>query len=127
VRGDRWVPARSQLARDRAAKGRAARARLTVETGLDPTQTPDARARRSRALVAERALRDAWDAEHAGETHDAYAFGREVLPGLADVSLGAIAVATGMSVSAASRIRRGMLQPHPRHWDALRALVRHET
>jgi len=125
--GDCWIPVRSQFAHHRAAKGRAGRARTTKDTGVDPTQTVKARAQRSSSLVAERTLRDAWDAQHAGEPHDANGFAAEVLPGLAAVPLGAIVAATGMSVSAASRIRRGLLQPHPRHWDLLRALVLHET
>lgn len=45
-----------------------------------------------------------------------------VSAGLAGVPLARIAEAMGVSVTAASRVRRGLLVPHVRHWEALRAL-----
>jgi len=38
-------------------------------------------------------------------------------------SLKEIGKATGLSLAACSRIRAGVKVPHPRHWDALLALV----
>ena len=38
-------------------------------------------------------------------------------------SLKEIAAATRLSLAACSRIRAGAQMPHPRHWDALLALV----
>jgi hypothetical protein len=50
-------------------------------------------------------------------------FYEEVLPHLAEVPLSKLERATGLSNSACSRIRRGKMTPHPRHWDALAALA----
>lgn len=46
-------------------------------------------------------------------------FAEEVLPMLLEVSLDAMAQATGLSKGYCSFIRRGIKTPHPRHWDAL--------
>ncbi len=56
--------------------------------------------------------------------HDPAWFTREVLPGLQGLSLTTIARATGMSTSAASRVRSGKKVPHPRHWEGLAEVVR---
>ena len=50
-------------------------------------------------------------------------FKREIEPKLDAFSLKEIAAATGLSLAACSRIRAGARAPHPRHWEALRALV----
>jgi CRISPR-associated endonuclease Cas1 len=118
-----WVPERLRLATERAAKGRDSRTRVREATGRDPTQSERARGARSASLRRERAARDDWDREHHGATFDAAAFAREMLPRLAQVPLSRIVDATGLSVSAASRVRRGLLRPHPRHWDRLRQLT----
>ena len=47
----------------------------------------------------------------------------DVLPALASVSLGQMQRATGLSNSSCSRIRAGLMTPHPRHWDTLHGLV----
>jgi hypothetical protein len=39
-------------------------------------------------------------------------------------SLKEIGKATGLSLAACSRIREGAKVPHPRHWDALLAMVK---
>ena len=117
-----WVMERERLAVERAAKGREAR-RLAIAAGSDPTQTDAAREARREGLRRERAERDRWDAEHLGEVFDREAFTREIVPGLSGVPLSVIVTATGVGDSAASRIRRGMLVPHARHWAALTALV----
>ncbi len=118
-----WVPERVRLGAQRAAKGRQSRARTREVTGRDPTQSEQARAARSAGLRRERAARDDWDREHHGATFDAATFSREVLPHLAHVPLSRIVDLTGLSLSAASRVRRGVLSPHPRHWDCLRRLA----
>jgi len=118
-----WVPERARLAIERAATGRESRTRVREATGHDPTQSERARGARSASLRRERAARDDWDREHHGVTFDAAAFAREVLPRLAHVPLSRIVDATGLSLSAASRVRRGLLSPHPRHWDCLRRLA----
>ena len=50
-------------------------------------------------------------------------FTRDVLPAPSAASLTTIARATGMSTSAASRVRSDQRVPHPRHWEPLAELV----
>jgi len=90
-------------------------------TGTLPTHTGDAKARRQMANAAQRARQREWDVAHKGEKFDPEWFIASVMPGLATVSLPAIAKATGMSTTAAGKVRAGRL-PHPRHWEALRAI-----
>jgi hypothetical protein len=59
-----------------------------------------------------------------GETFDPEWFRENVLPGLSTLSLTTIAKATGMSATAAAKVRSGMLVPHPRHWEAMAAISR---
>ena len=92
---------------------------LVGSAGVRPTHTPEARTRRQEANRTRRAEQAAWEAEHVRETFDPEWFRANVLPGLAGVSLPAIAKATGMSTSAASKVRAGRRVPHPRHWGAL--------
>ena len=96
---------------------------LEVRTGMRPTHTPEAKAARRIGNIDQRAVQGAWEAEHAGEVHDPAWFAAEVLPGLQGVSLIAIAKATGMSTSSASKVRAGRRVPHPRHWEALGAIT----
>jgi CRISPR-associated endonuclease Cas1 len=51
-------------------------------------------------------------------------FRREILPGLSRTTLSQLVEATGLSEPYCSRIRRGLVVPHPRHWPALDALAR---
>ncbi len=97
--------------------GPAALAQLRTE-GADPTATPEARARRSASRKEVWRLDREWDESHP-ERPDPEAFVREILPGLAGVSITAMAVATGLSESNCSLIRRGRIVPHPRHWSGL--------
>ncbi len=50
-------------------------------------------------------------------------FQREILPLLATYSLADIEKATGLSNATASRLKRGLQVPNPRHWAALATLV----
>ncbi len=92
-------------------------------SGTGPAHTPEARARRQAANRARRAEQAVWEADHAGETFDPEWFCENVLPGLVGLSLPAIAKATGMPTSAASKVRAGRRVPHPRHWEALSNLA----
>ena len=62
-----------------------------------------------------------WETEHP-KALDPDFFAREIRPQLADVTLAAIVRATGLSQPYCAMIRRGERVPHPRHWEALRAL-----
>jgi hypothetical protein len=87
------------------------------------THTDEAQARRRVANGEEQLARLAWDAQHGEETHDPGWYLANVLPGLAGVTLTAIAKATGMSTSNAAKVRSGKRVPHPRHWDGLKVLA----
>ena len=50
-------------------------------------------------------------------------FKQKILPDLANVSLGALTRATGLSKRYVWLIRQGGYVPHPRHWEALSQLA----
>ena len=89
--------------------------------GRDPISRPEAKKRVGQANTRRREEAATRDAAHARP--DAEIFRREILPGLAKVSLGALMRATGLSKRYVWLIRRGGYVPHPRHWEALRALA----
>jgi hypothetical protein len=62
-----------------------------------------------------------WAREHPEQRDEAW-FKREIAPRLDAFSLKKIGKATGLSLTACSRIRAGARVPHPRHWEALRKL-----
>ncbi len=66
-----------------------------------------------------------WAREHPGQRDEAW-FKREIAPRLDAFSLGEIAAATGLSLAACSRTRAGGRVPHPRHCEALLALLESE-
>jgi hypothetical protein len=117
-----WPIRRAKQVRNRAANGVAALAAARAN-GTDPTNTPEARIKRQRSLVGERAARDAWDRGHPEARADHEHYRHTIAPGLRNVPLRQISQATGVSISAASRIRNGTLTPHLRHWDALEHLA----
>ena len=84
---------------------------------------PETSVRRSQANADAKLEQQRWEAEHQGETFDREWFSSVVVPGLQGVSLTTIAKATGMSTSAASKVRAGKRVPHPRHWEGLVALM----
>lgn len=96
-------------------------AEFTGSTGIRPTHTPSAQKRRQETNARRRAEQAAWESAHGDS--DPEWFQLVVLPGLAGFTLGAIATATGMSTSAASKVRGGRRVPHPRHWESLASLV----
>lgn len=97
---------------------------FTHHTGTRPTHSGEATARRQGGNTNQRAQQDAWDRTHRGEIYDPEWFEAKVLPQLSTVTLTTIAAATGMSTSAASKIRAGRRVPHPRHWEALATLAK---
>lgn len=113
-----WPVSRNATLANRNAKAAAKRTALAA-AGKDPSNTPEARAKRREALIAERAARAAWEAANPDFIADREVYRTEIASGIATASVRRIAQATGLSSSAASKIRRGLLMPHPRHWDAL--------
>ena len=85
--------------------------------------SPSERVKRSEQNAAARLEQQTWEMDHSGETFDREWFIAEVLPGLQGVTLTEIAKATGMSTSAASKVRAGKRVPHPRHWGRLSNLA----
>ncbi len=119
-----WPDRREALARSRALVGIAEIARRRAD-GDDPTQTPSARDKRSKSLVAQRAQQRAWDDD--GQCVNGLSYESEIQPGLSALPLSVLRAATGLSLSACSRIRSGRLRPHQRHWQALATVVEPPT
>jgi CRISPR associated protein Cas1 len=61
--------------------------------------------------------------DQGGGRRDPELFQKEILPHLREVPLSELMEATGLSEPYCSRIRRGRVVPHVRHWQVLMALV----
>jgi CRISPR-associated endonuclease Cas1 len=120
-----WTVTRAALNEQRVQNSKVALARARAE-GRDPAQTTEARMKRHESLIAAKAAERDWDAVGDHPVISEQQFYEEVLPRLAEVPLSKIERATGLSNSACSRIRRGRMTPHPRHWDALTGLAKSE-
>ncbi len=116
-----WPITRRQIALDRATAANQALASLRA-LGNDPTNSPAAATKRSATLSKRKREELSWtpSAEELNLTTDWYR--QHVLRSLADVPLSVIRDATGLSISACSRIRRDKLFPHRRHWLNLAAI-----
>ncbi len=113
-----WPVTRAKLAADRATAGNATLAAMRAR-GEDPTNTPDAAAKRSASLSRRKAEELRWRPGRAGGEWTVERYETELLPALTQLPLSALQQATGLSVSACSRIRSGKLTPHRRHWEEL--------
>jgi CRISPR associated protein Cas1 len=114
-----WPVTRNRLASERASKGVAARAARRAAGDPDPTTTAHAALKRSAALSSAKATETAWRRTNPDVVADPLVWTTTILPRLADVPLSRIQQATGLSVSACSKMRSGKLTPHVRHWAAL--------
>jgi len=103
-------------------EGRAAAEATRAVTGTLPSHDSEAQARRRESNRRERLSRLSWEDEHRA-TRDTHWYLSSIAPRLSAVSLRAISSATGVSLSAASKFRRGIHVPAPRHWGALAVLV----
>jgi len=117
-----WPVTRNAHAQLRTEASHAARAAAIAE-GRDPTQTTAARAKRRDSLLAAKAAEATWTANALVSPITEQELRDRVLPALSAVSLTLMQQATGLSNSSCSRIRRGLMSPHPRHWQALADLV----
>jgi CRISPR-associated endonuclease Cas1 len=99
------------------AAGAAAIERAVAE-GRHVSSNAAAKAKLGRANAARIAQAIAWNREHR-DTADPEGFRREILPSLLDVPLRRLMAATGLSNAYCSQIRRGLVTPHPRHWEGL--------
>ena len=117
-----WPATRNAHAQLRNTASQAARA-VAIAEGRDPTQTAEARIKRRHSLFAAKAAEATWTANALVSPVTEQQLREHVLPGLQAVELKLMQQATGLSNSACSRIRRGLMTPHPRHWQALAALT----
>ncbi|HVR48071.1 MAG TPA: hypothetical protein VMT95_15680 [Candidatus Binatia bacterium] len=103
----------------------AARKALAAQAaaGNDPRRSAVVNQARSEAIAEGHRRNRSWAREHPGQRDEVW-FKREIAPKLDTFALSEIAEATGLSLAACSRIRAGSRPPHPRHWDALLALVK---
>jgi len=117
-----WPVSRNAQATLRYQAGLAQREAARA-AGRDPSQSPQAREKRKRTLVARHADEAAWAANGTPSTLTREELTTSVLPRLKDIGLRQIQEATGLSTAGCSMIRSGKRTPHPRHWAALAALV----
>jgi hypothetical protein len=94
-----------------------------AETGVFPPHTEEAQARRRVANGRRQLARLAWEADHGGASPDVEWYSEQIAPKLPGLSLTEIAGALGVSTSSASKFRRGLRVPAPRHWAMLAALT----
>ncbi len=110
-----------------AADGAKQRARdlLTVrdETGQrDGRSSTIRRTAQARQAKGQSAEARAWEEANGGRP-SASIFTREIAPQLRSIAIERLATATGLSRGSCSAVRRGVLVPHPRHWEHFRAVV----
>jgi len=117
-----WPVTRNAHAQMRTAASHTARATAIAE-GRDPTQTSTARSKRRHSLLAAKAAEAAWASSGATCPVTEQQLHEVVLPALREVSLTDMQRVTGLANSSCSRIRRGLMTPHPRHWEALAELA----
>ena len=106
----------------RAAPSAAAE-RHRDETGVLPSHTEQAQARRKDAIRRRELARRVWKASHGGMTPDVEWYQHNIAPKLGELTLTEIAGALGVSTSSASKFRRGLRVPSPHRWTALAELV----
>lgn len=94
-----------------------------VVQGVLPSHTPDAQQRRIATNRRRQLARLAWEADHGGAAPDVEWYLVHIAPRLTELSLTEIAGAIGVSTSSASKFRRGLRVPAPRHWALLSDLV----
>jgi hypothetical protein len=91
--------------------------------GHDPRASDWAGRKRGEANVQQHRRNREWVRGAESAERDRAWFLREVVPKLDAFTLAEVADATGLSLAACSRFRARTRVPHPRHWDALLALV----
>ncbi|MGO9150536.1 MAG: hypothetical protein ACLP1E_15860 [Acidimicrobiales bacterium] len=102
---------------------RVAAERVRELTGVLPAHTGAAQEKRQDVNRCRQLARLAWKADHGGESPAVEWYAEQIAPRLAELSLKEIAGALGVSTSSASKFRRGLRVPAPRHWRSLAELV----
>ncbi len=121
TKGARYCPSCADAHRvENACRAVAARMRNRASGG---DYTAAGRRSLSQRQSANKAAEAAWRAAHP-EGADRTAYRREILPGLKHVSTASMRQALGIAGPHCAAIRAGRRIPHPRHWEALKALVK---
>lgn len=92
--------------------------RAKVDPDQDPRRAPAAGIKRRRAMSNVVAANQEWEAS-AGAMPDFGHYRDAIAPALHGLPLRALMGATGLTKGACSKIRRGTVVPHPRHWEGL--------
>jgi CRISPR-associated endonuclease Cas1 len=114
---------RARLERDLATIGPARRRKRPPRRDYE-SESAEQRARTMTERVAEQ---QAWERAHRGTPRPSPADFEPIRDALAGISLSRLAGAIDVSQTAASKIRRGELVPHFRHWPALAELCAPHT
>jgi CRISPR-associated endonuclease Cas1 len=93
--------------------------RIAVGRAEMPAEARQKVARRSVSTIEQ--ARE-WQRTHPWPT-DLAMFEQEILPRLADVPIGELVAATGLSKAYLRRVRQGTATPHPMWWDRLREAI----
>jgi CRISPR-associated endonuclease Cas1 len=101
----------------------AAAEQYRAETGGLPSHTDEAQSHRRETNRRRQLARLAWEADHGGSSPDVEWYSQQIAPRLASLSLTEIAGVLGVSTSSASKFRRGLRVPAPRHWLVLAELL----
>jgi CRISPR-associated endonuclease Cas1 len=109
--------ARSDSVISFATAGTQALARYRAAGG-QPLLNEDARKRIGRRSSGLTAAAREWQRTHSWPA-DLEAFGREILPALANVLPAELASATGLSIAYCRQVKRGRATPHPMWWQAM--------
>lgn len=120
------VVERAASVRRMTAAGQSSLARLRL-LGRDPSHSKDASKRRTATLVQRHAEKRGWHRTKEQMALDVIEYRASLLPRLASATLGELVRATGLSKAQCSLMRRGLRVPHPKHWDALRAIEARAT
>lgn len=94
-----------------------------AEKGRLASHSSEAQASRAEKGRRQTAARWAWLPSNQPAWLDEQTYREKIQPGLAGVTVRAVASALGVSQPYASNIRSGKRRPHPRHWLALAQLV----
>jgi hypothetical protein len=114
--------AKARSAAKARERSRLSRERRKAVGEQEPTWAAEVNSSRADKMRREKALRDAWEAAHAGEAWDAADF-ETIRRALADVPISALMRVTGLSRGACTSVRTGRAACHPRHWAALAELA----
>ena len=104
-----------------------ARIKAAARAASDKAHSPKARAKQAQIEHKRRKKQAEWCPEMQPEWLTESVYWTTIQPALVNFSNSAIASRIGISRCSASHIKAGKLRPHPRHWEALAAMVDDQT